>query len=295
MPDIIALRERAIVLAERLRGIGSALDRLDAVTLVQTAAMVNHAAPRENDGDDDEDLRGEEGERYPLLSSQTLLAIIGHGGVDDGDARTFQSNALYYVRRLRQLSSNVPSIERGPEPDLDSLTRFEVVALVEAYKGFVSASAEALIDAHEHVSRLRGERSRMPEYVKGACIGMFGQPDHETRHRYAEGDFKLRNWREEPILPFEKGYVEGRNLTRSVDDRPAVFSARYLAPVFGDPVADEIEAAFDARAGAVAPRPGDPKPPFRFSHRDKASVEVAYAPGEVDVDEDHGRREVPRM
>ena len=297
MPDILALRERAIDLVERLRDISGALDRLEAVTLVLTPAMQLHTAPKQDDEEDDYDierLRGHEGERYPLFSSQVLLSIIGYGDVADRESRTFQSNALYHIRAMRAATSDLPRIETGPEPDLDSLTRFEVVGLVEAYKAVIQSSTEALLDAHYNIGRLRENRSPLPDYVKGACIGMFGQPDRETLHRYSENDFKRHNRREEPILPFEKGYVEGRNLTRTVDERPRVFSARYLAPMFGDDVAEGIESAVEAIAAAAAPRPGDPKPHPRWSSFDREPVVITYAPGEVEVDEAHGLVAPPR-
>jgi hypothetical protein len=287
MPDITALRERAIALVERRRAIADGLAVLDGISLVLTPAMMAHTMPREWDADaeeDDERLRGSEGGCHPLFSHPALLAIIGEGDFTDRNNRTFANNTVYYVKHLRAACADLPDVSRGPEPDLSSLTRFEVAALVGAYRDAVESSTRILMLANESVERLREQRSRLPDYVRGACTGLFGQPDFPTAHAYAEGDFARYNRREVPYRPTDAGFMEGRTLTRIVDDHPQVFSARYLAPFLGDAAAGEVERALDAIEEATRPRAGEPRLGRFRSHGDTVAVDIAYAPGEIDID-----------
>ncbi len=282
MPDFPALRERALSLQARKAEVAAALTLLDGIGLVVTPAMRLHTQPDDWDEDaegEDEETRGVEGGRYPLFSLPALMSVSGGATI-----RTFARNALHAYETMGDLCVPRGKVEAGDEaPDLSGLTGFELGAVVSAYVRVIEADARDLLEIGHRLARLRREQSPLPGYVRGACLGMFGRPDRETAFTYEEGDFADWNRREDPVLPGEPGYREGRNLTRQVNLHPHVFSARYLAPFVGERDALAVDAAL-ARVSAAA-RLGDDYVPGRPGDRGFPDrVTVSYAPGEVDLE-----------
>lgn len=287
MPDFQALRERALALQARKRDVAEALNCLDGIGLVITPAMRRHTEPAEWDEDaegEDEEMRGVEGRRYPLFSIPVLMSISGGGDSGDSNARVFARNSCHAFEAMGDLCVPHGGVEAGDEaPDLSGLTGFEVRAIVSAYTRVIEADARDLLNIGYWLGRLRREQSALPGYARGACIGMFGRPDSETSFTYDEGDFETWNRREEPILPGEPGYREGRDLKRRVNLHPHVFSARYLAPFVGDRDALALQVALDLVAAHV--RLGDDYAPAKPGDRGTFErVTVHYAPGEVDIE-----------
>lgn len=288
MPDLVALRERALDLIDRKSRLREAALAACTARVVLTRAMQDHVvAEIARDYEDDPPepravFRHDVGQAMPLFTDGALQGIIGGGSSGDYARSVFVSNTRMSMAEVIRIGESAPGVTRGEEPDLSGLTPFEVGALVNAYTTVIEDMTEALRDAHTRIRQLRRLKSPLPGYVKGACIGMFGGSDSGA-FTYDEGDFTRYNTVYEPIPPGDPAYRPGTVNERRIDLHPEVFSARYLAPFLGDDEALRVEAAFRDMEAATAPLPGEPPVLTHFSSHATNRIPVAYAAGETDL------------
>ena len=291
MPDIVALRARAIALADRKATLARCLLELRAVEFPLTDAMVSalvsdYDEERNSSTELDETNALPRGAMHSILGDPGLFAVSGTGWFSRSSEHCAVSNCVYRFGELDKLAAWIPAVTAGDEPSLDGLTTFEVTALVDAYKGAVSRMTCELRDAHDVVHRIHDTRHRMPGFLRQRCTGMFGSADYDTRFAYTDGDFKTRNVTEERVPRADPNDRRGPFETVYTDHHPRLLSARYLAPVLGDDAATRVEETFAAMREAVAPRPGEPPTLQGWHGRDGRTtndIDIDYAPGEVDV------------
>jgi len=284
MPDLVALRERVLALVDRKAHVAAAVREIQRVEVRLDATMLAHGRSWLEDDEDEGHLDGEPGERLPFLSDTVLYAIQGGGGSGDWRARSFVGNTLGAFRDMAGKSATDCAVTRGEEPSLDGLTPFEVGAVVDAYKALASGMTEELRDMATRMRYLRHDRCQIPDYAKSRCLGLFGGADSDLGYAYTERDFARYATTETRVPRADPDDPRGPFEIQRVNHHPQILSARYLAPLIGPEAASRVEAALCTIEEATRPLPGEPPVLRTFGSHSTNRIEIAYEPGEVDIE-----------
>ncbi len=288
MPDLVALRARALDLIERKATMAACVRELRGIAVTFTSAIVNAAAEACDPDEEDEAFAALSslpvGVPVPLFTEHALLAATGTPTFRDGGRTAKVEGAIGALEEFERHSTWVPDVSLGNEPSLEGLTAFEVSAIVEAYKSAIGRMTTELRDADTRAKYLADTRLSMPMHVRKRCLGMFGGPDFVTAFTYADGDFATYNTTEERVPRENPDDPRGPWRFIRTNHHPALMSARYMAPMIGDEQALRMENAFARLRMATAPRPGEPPSLAFFGSHDSNRIEVVYAPDETSVE-----------
>lgn len=267
MTDFVALRKRMNDLIERQgRALDAATWLLD-LSVEYTNVHLTSATDRlQMEGcregyypeDDIDRLSDMVGKPMVVFSKDFLCGVI--------DQAVIWRNIPSLLTSIRTHATTSATVDpNAAVPSLEGWSENEIATVVASYKGRLSSATKQLRDIHTTWKYLRGYTSSLPGFAKGACLGMFGMPDFETRHTYTEDDFKPYN----TVLQTDENGVR-----RHVDLCPHIMSSRFWTPIIGEVMADRVEESLAIIEAVSKPREGEPDTTDYFGSHVSNSIPV---------------------